>query len=386
MKKERTLEQKFQVNFQFKVLFTHNIFDVENTILQKLLSENALNTSKALVVVDSGVKQAHPTLFQAIQAYFKYYAKSMSLQGDILEIPGGEASKNDESLIKTILDKVNQFGIDRHSYVIAIGGGAVLDAVGFAAAIAHRGVRHIRIPTTVLSQNDSGIGVKNGINTYGKKNFTGCFANPYAVINDASFLSTLDDRDWRAGIAEAIKVALIKDADFFEWIEMEADALANRDMEAMDELIYRCADLHMQHIRTSGDAFEQGSSRPLDFGHWAAHKLEQLSNFSLRHGEAVAIGIALDSAYSHLKGHLDQSSLNRILNLMVKLGFELHHPELSNQVLQGLEEFREHLGGQLTIMLLNAIGNGFEVHEMDKEIVLEAMNYVKHYSAQKLEV
>ncbi|WP_431121026.1 3-dehydroquinate synthase [Flagellimonas flava] len=386
MKKERTLEQKFQVNFQFKVLFTHHIFDVDNTILQKLLSENALNKSKALVVVDSGVKQAHPALIQAVQAYFKHYAKSIALQGEILEIPGGEAAKNDESLIKTILDKVNQFGIDRHSYVIAIGGGAVLDAVGFAAAIAHRGVRHIRIPTTVLSQNDSGIGVKNGINTYGKKNFTGCFASPYAVINDATFLSTLDDRDWRAGIAEAIKVALIKDTDFFEWIEMEADALTNRDMEAMVELIYRCADLHMQHIRNSGDAFEQGSSRPLDFGHWAAHKLEQLSNFSLRHGEAVAIGIALDSAYSHLKGHLDQPSLDRILNLMAKLGFELHHPKLTDQVIQGLEEFREHLGGQLTIMLLNAIGNGFEVHEMDEEVVLEAMNNVKHYSAQKLEV
>ncbi|MEX0360661.1 MAG: 3-dehydroquinate synthase, partial [Allomuricauda sp.] len=378
--------QKFQVNFQFKVLFTHNIFDVENTILQRLLSENALNKSKALVVVDSGVKQAHPTLFQAVQDYFKHYGKSIALQGEILEIPGGEVAKNDETLIKSILNKVNQFGIDRHSYVIAIGGGAVLDAVGFAAAIAHRGVRHIRIPTTVLSQNDSGIGVKNGINTYGKKNFTGCFASPYAVINDSTFLSTLDNRDWRAGIAEAIKVALIKDADFFEWIETMVDALANRDVEAMDELIYRCADLHMQHIRTSGDAFEQGSSRPLDFGHWAAHKLEQLSNFSLRHGEAVAIGIALDSTYSRLKGHLDQSSLSRIMSLMVKLGFDLYHPQLSEQVIQGLEEFREHLGGQLTIMLLDGIGHGFEVHEMDKEMVLEAMNYVKQYSAQKLEV
>ncbi|TMU57684.1 3-dehydroquinate synthase [Flagellimonas algicola] len=386
MKKERTLEQKFQVSFQFKVLFTHQIFDVDNTILHKLLSENAMNTSKALVVVDSGVKDAHPTLLPAIENYFDNFGKSIALQGDILEIPGGEAAKNDEALIKSILDKVNRFGIDRHSYIIAIGGGAVLDAVGFAAAIAHRGVRHIRIPTTVLSQNDSGIGVKNGINSYGKKNFTGCFASPYAVINDATFLTTLDDRDWRSGIAEAIKVALIMDLDFFEWIETEADALANRNMEVMDELIYRCADLHMQHIRTSGDAFEQGSSRPLDFGHWAAHKLEQLSHFSLRHGEAVAIGIALDSTYSQLKGYLNQPSLYRILNLMTTLGFELHHPELNDQVIQGLEEFREHLGGQLTIMLLNAIGKGFEVHEMDEELVLEAMNYVQQYSAQKIEM
>ncbi len=386
MKKNRILEQKFQVNFQFKVMFSQVIFDMDNPILQQLLTENTETISKVLIAVDSGVLEAHPNLEDNIHRYFDKHKNSLSLQGNVIQVSGGEASKNDDSHIKTILDKVNQYGIDRHSYIIAIGGGAVLDAVGFAAAIAHRGVRLIRVPTTVLSQNDSGIGVKNGINAYGKKNFTGCFASPYAVINDNSFLTTLDNRDWRSGIAEAIKVALIKDSDFFEWIEANVNNLVNRDSEVMDELIFRCADLHMQHIRTSGDAFEQGSSRPLDFGHWAAHKLEQLSNFSLRHGEAVAIGIALDSIYAHLKGHLSIQDLSRVIKVISKLGFELDDKELTPEIIKGLEEFREHLGGKLTIMLIASIGKGFEVHEMDQQLVLEAIAYIKEYSTQKLEV
>ncbi|MEX0315260.1 MAG: 3-dehydroquinate synthase [Allomuricauda sp.] len=385
MNQEKVIEQKFQVNFHFKVIFTEALFNLDNTVLHELLAKKS-EKSKALVIVDSGVIKTHPRLEMSIKDYFAHYQNDIELQGGILQIPGGEASKNSDGHVTAILDKVNQFSIDRHSYIIAIGGGAVLDAVGFAAAIAHRGVRLIRVPTTVLSQNDSGIGVKNGVNSYGKKNFTGCFASPYAVINDSSFLVTLDDRDWRAGIAEAIKVALIKDADFFDWIEENAHQLAHRNLEVMNELIYHCADLHMQHIRTSGDAFEQGSSRPLDFGHWAAHKLEQLSNFSLRHGEAVAIGIAIDCAYAHLKGYLDEASLLCILNLMNKLGFELYHKELTDHVLSGLEEFREHLGGRLTIMLIESVGKGFEIHEMDKKLVLDAIAYIKEYSTQKLEL
>ncbi|WP_242202758.1 3-dehydroquinate synthase [Aestuariivivens insulae] len=379
MNKTTIIKQSFQVNINFNLIFTSSLFEVDNPILVDLFSDNAPTKSNAIVIIDDGVTKAHPHLKAAISNYFKTHNTFVNLQGDILEIPGGEQAKNDESHIKTILKSVNSFGIDRHSYVIAIGGGAVLDAVGFAAAIAHRGVRLIRIPTTVLSQNDSGIGVKNGINYFGKKNFVGTFSAPFAVINDDTFLSTLDDRDWRSGISEAIKVALIKDRVFFEWIEANAIALNNRDQDAMNTLIHRCAEMHMQHIQNSGDAFEQGSSRPLDFGHWAAHKLEQLSNYSIRHGEAVAIGIALDSTYSYLKGHLDEESLTRILNCILNAGFDLTHSHLNNKVIKGLNEFREHLGGKLTIMLLKALGTGFEVHDMDETTVLKAIDYLNAY-------
>lgn len=376
----KKIKQSFQVQISFDLIFTSHLFENNNSILLDTLVKN--NTAKSLIVIDDGVSKAHPALKENIHNYFNHHKKHLSLAGDIIEIPGGEQSKNNETHIQTILESVNKCSIDRHSYIIAIGGGAVLDAVGYAAAISHRGVRLVRVPTTVLSQNDSGIGVKNGINYFGKKNFVGTFAAPYAVINDDSFLTTLNDRDWRSGISEAIKVALIKDIDFFEWIEKHTDALNQRDLDTMNQLIYKCADLHMKHIQNSGDAFEQGSSRPLDFGHWSAHKLEQLSNYEIRHGEAVAIGIALDSTYSYLKGYLSEQELHRILKTTTQLGFAISYNEMDNKIVKGLEEFREHLGGLLTIMLLEKLGVGFEVHEMDTDLVLKSIEYMNLYASK----
>lgn len=367
----RSITQSFSVAFQYQVHFTHQLFQAENTLLRDIFPKEA--PAKLYFVIDQGVAEAHPRLSSDIQNYIQTHEDSLSLFADPLIVPGGEPVKNDTQYLKQITEAVDQYRIDRHSYIVAIGGGALLDMAGFAAAISHRGVRHIRIPTTVLSQNDSGVGVKNGVNFFGKKNFLGTFAPPYAVINDSAFLHTLDERDWRAGIAEAIKVALIKDAAFWEKIEQDAPALVNRDLPTMQELIHRCAEIHLQHI-AGGDPFESGSSRPLDFGHWAAHKLEQLTDYQLRHGEAVAIGIALDVAYSFLQGMLTQEEFHRIIELILQLGFAVYTSELDTpELLQGLDEFREHLGGQLTVMLLEKIGKGVEVHEMDKNIIQQAI-------------
>lgn len=379
------LQQSFTVKYNFNVFFTSALFAVENDLLHNFLTN--LNQTKAakkiFFVVDSGVYNAHPELKQQIKNYFNRY-NQVQLIEDILIIPGGEQVKNDTKYFDAVLEAVNNHGIDRHSYIAAIGGGAVLDMVGYAANVAHRGIKHIRIPTTVLSQNDSGIGVKNGINYFNKKNFLGTFSPPVAVFNDELFLKTLSDRDWRSGIAEAIKVALIKDLQFFEWLEANAQAMVNRDMAAMNYQIWRCAQLHMEHIR-SGDPFESGSSRPLDFGHWSAHKLEYLTNFEIRHGEAVAMGIALDTVYSNLSGKLNAAETQRVLKLIQSLGFELTHPLLqvtegNSPILQGLEEFREHLGGELTITLLTSLGVGEEVHEMDTELLKQAAEILNQQS------
>ncbi|WP_139959765.1 3-dehydroquinate synthase [Flavicella sediminum] len=375
----KKIQQQVQVTVEFELLFTKHLFHCENEVLKQVLQAESGQQAKAIVIVDKGVSAADKNLIEAIKNYFFTHKNTLQLCGEVLEVLGGEAVKNNKDAVDAVLDLVNIHGIDRHSYVIAIGGGAVLDAIGFAASIAHRGVRLVRVPTTVLSQNDSGIGVKNGINYFGKKNFMGSFSAPYAVINDAAFLETLHIRDWRSGISEAIKVALINDYSFFEWIEENALLLNRRNASAMDELIFRCAKMHMDHIRCSGDAFEQGSSRPLDFGHWAAHKLEQLSNFEVKHGEAVAIGIALDSTYSYLKGFINVKDLHRVLDCILNLGFLITYPNFDKEVLKGLEEFREHLGGRLTIMLLAGLGNGFEVNEMDETLVLEAIQYMSNY-------
>lgn len=371
------LQQEFSVRFAYKVFFTTHLFDVSNKLFKDFLLEGKSDGArqKVLFVIDSGVAQYHPQLTEQIKKYFAEIS-SLQLVEEMLIVPGGEAAKNDNELFLRLVNAVNEHGIDRHSYLVAIGGGAVLDLAGYAAAVSHRGIRHIRIPTTVLSQNDSGVGVKNGINFFGKKNFLGSFAPPVAVFNDYHFLTTLQDVDWRSGMSEAVKVALIRDPHFFFWIEEHAALLANRDMGAMEYLVLRCAQLHMEHI-ASRDPFESGTSRPLDFGHWSAHKLEQLTDFALRHGEAVSIGIALDSTYSYLSGMLSIEDLERIINLLKKLGLPVSHPYMkikdeNSPVLQGLNEFREHLGGQLTIMLLEGIGKGKEVYEMDFAMITEA--------------
>jgi 3-dehydroquinate synthase len=378
------LQQSFSVRFEYKVFFTEHLFSTSNTVFKDfLLGSRADATRKIFVVIDKGVLDSHPSLQRDLSLYFASI-EGFKLIPDILVIEGGESAKNNEQHFYTIVDAVDRHGIDRHSYIVAIGGGSILDLVGYAAAVSHRGIRHIRVPTTVLSQNDSGVGVKNGINFFRKKNFLGTFAPPVAVFNDYHFLTTLSIEDWRSGISEAVKVALIKDKSFFKWLEENAGKLASRDKQAMQYLVKRCAQMHLDHI-AGGDPFEMGSSRPLDFGHWSAHKLEQLSDFSIRHGEAVALGIALDSAYSFISGRLDQKDAQRIVHLLKEVGFEITHSLMDiqneqNPILAGLNEFREHLGGKLTIMLLDAIGRGVEVHQLDTAMLVKSAAWLKSLS------
>lgn len=383
------IHQRVSVSFNYEVYFTQNLFELKNPTLAQVITEDGETKPKKVVaVVDAGILQYQPELVKQLVAYTKFYAEILAIAAQPMIISGGEAAKNDPTLLEQIHELIEAAGLCRHSYLLAIGGGAVLDLVGYAAATAHRGIRLIRIPTTVLAQNDSGVGVKNGINAFGKKNFLGTFAPPYAVVNDSAFLTTLDDRDWRSGIAEAIKVALIKDANFFHFIHLHTAALVQRDMDTMQQIIYRCAQLHLEHIANSGDPFEMGSSRPLDFGHWAAHKLEHLTDYRLRHGEAVAIGIALDSTYSYLLGLLDYSEWQRILNTLLALGFTLYVPELAQKLSQlehphclfrGLTEFREHLGGELTLTLLQRIGKAIEVHEVDLSLYRQAISLLREF-------
>jgi 3-dehydroquinate synthase len=376
------IDQEVVVTFRYPVRFTQGLFDAANPTVRDVVQ--AEERARLLVVIDAGVAAAQPALADDVQRYCAAHADALELLAPPLVVPGGEAIKNAPGPVSQIRAAIDVHGVDRHSYVMAIGGGAVLDAVGYAAATAHRGVRLIRVPTTVLAQDDSAVGVKNGINAFGKKNFVGSFAPPHAVLNDFDLLLTLSDRDWRAGISEAMKVALLRDAAFFTWIEHHAGDLAGRSLAAMAHMVHRSAELHLTHIATSGDPFELGSSRPLDFGHWAAHKLEQLSRHELRHGEAVAVGIALDSTYSYLTGSLPHADWRRIIELFEAVRLPIWHRDLATPgsggrpaVLAGLEEFREHLGGRLTVMLLERIGSGFEVHALDETVLLEASDLLR---------
>ena len=376
------IQRSIQVSWQLRVFFTENVFAPDNLTLRDVLTNDA--PRKTLIALEDSLAQALPEIAPQIEKYFLTHAGQLRLVRPPVFVPGGENAKNSSTLVSNLHAQLHQHHLDRHSYLIAIGGGALLDVAGFAAATAHRGIRLVRIPTTTLSQADSGVGVKNGLNAFGQKNFIGTFTPPFAVINDFTLLARLNPRDKRCGYGEAVKIACIRDAGFFSELERDADKLAAFEPGAMKHLIRRSAELHLDHIATGGDPFEMHSARPMDFGYWSAHKLEQLSQFRISHGEAVAIGIALDVLYSRNIGLLEAGAAARVLILLERLGFRLFASELLNAdnanrltILSGLEEFREHLGGELSVTLLKSIGESVEIHEMKPGKIVEAIHELR---------
>jgi 3-dehydroquinate synthase len=369
-----------RITSKHRVRFTRNAFNLDNRLLIDLLETNG--QAKVLTFIDQGVADAFPELQTQVENYMERMPGYVS-RGTIA-YQGGEDCKRDANTLQTAWDAIEKAGIDRHSYIICIGGGAFLDVIGLAAATAHRGIRLVRFPTTALSQDDSGVGVKNGINAYGKKNFLGTFAVPYAVVNDFTFLHGQPETERRAGLVEAVKVALVKDAGFFHWIEDNIEQLSVLHPHTLEETVERSALLHASHIAYGGDPFETGSSRPLDFGHWAAHKMEQLTDFELTHADAVGVGVALDSLYSWKTGRLDEDSAMRILRVLKQLKLPTWHVSLemkaddgTRAVFKGLDEFREHLGGQLTVLLLKDLGKGEDVHAMDRDLLEECIDWLE---------
>jgi 3-dehydroquinate synthase len=379
------LVQKMRVPFEYPVCFTRDVFAAENPLFADTLDRlKEGRRHRAVVYVDGGAAAAHPDLLRRIREYFHAHRERLELAGPPEVLPGGEEAKTGWAAVRDIMTRVGNEHLCRQSFVVAVGGGSVLDMVGFAASLVHRGLRLVRVPTTVLGQNDAGVGVKNGMNEHGMKNFVGTFAPPFAVLNDFSFLPTLADREWIGGVAEAFKVAIIRDGAFFYFLCGKAAAIRGRDMGAMETLVRRCAKLHLDHIRTAGDPFELGSARPLDFGHWAGHKLESLSDYRLGHGQAAALGIALDSDYAARRGMLTPDECEQILDGMASCGLPLWDPLLEQRradgtlaVLAGLEEFREHLGGSLTVTLPQGIGAKVEVNTMNPDLLEQGVRALK---------
>lgn len=397
------MSRAFDVSVRYPVLFTRDVFGKNSNHLNEVLfsvagyekkgrgTENGpagfKNPIKIFFVIDDGLLQHWPNLPGQIDHRVSLLKGVFQRVGDFYTVPGGETCKNREDLFDSLMQKIMECGLDRHSIIAAVGGGAVLDLVGFAASISHRGIRHIRFPSTVLSQNDSGVGVKNGINRYGQKNYLGTFSPPQAVINDYNFLETLSNRDLKSGVSEAIKVSLIRDPEFFAWMEKNYARLNDSRNSEFEWMIERSARLHLEHIATSGDPFEKGSARPLDFGHWSAHKLEMLSEHRLSHGEAVCLGIILDARYSLEMGYLRKQEFVRIYDLCKNLGLPVYDPLLSkvdgqgrSEIMKGLEEFRIHLGGELTLIQLRGIGNPLEVHTVDPFAMTRSLEWMKEQS------
>ena len=378
------VDSPFSVTFHHRLHYTNDILGRDRDILTRLLEPSPGSPARVQFFVDANVAMSRPSIEADLLGVVEAHPRLCSQAGEVLVVPGGESIKNDRNQLDRILRAFHDADLDRRSYVVVVGGGAVLDSVGFAAAIAHRGLRLIRVPTTTLAQADSGVGVKNAVNFFGKKNWLGAFAVPWAVINDAALLSTLPDRDFIAGFSEAVKVALLKSPTTFDRLCRSASRIKDRDLDAALPMIRASVEMHLAHITQGGDPFEAQEARPLDFGHWSAHKLEPMTSYTLRHGEAVAIGVAIDTVYSSMALGLPGRDADRVLACLDDLGFELGHPLLADvdRLFAGLEEFRQHLGGQLTITMLRGVGDPVDVHEVDLDLMRAAIGRVARHASK----
>jgi 3-dehydroquinate synthase len=373
-----SIDIPFSVPFVHRLRFTRDVLGDDWEVLAAVLEPSEGQISRVQVWMDEHLIQADAGLAERIERTLARVASQVLLTGPIQRVTGGEEIKNSLPAVERILGAIHAAGLDRRSYVVVIGGGAVLDAVGFAAAVAHRGIRLVRLPTSTLAQADSGVGVKNSVNLFHTKNWLGTFAVPWTVINDARLLESQSDRDFVCGFAESVKVSLLKDAALFDELCRCASRIRRREMEAALPIIRRSALLHLEHITRGGDPFETQEARPLDFGHWSAHKLEAMTEFRLRHGEAVAIGVAIDTVYSSLVHGLPARVAERVLDCLSELGLPLNNPALADTqtLFAGLEEFRQHLGGRFTLTMLRGLGEPLNVHDLDRRRMTEAIQRV----------
>jgi len=387
----RRWDISFSVPFTHRLRMTEDCFGRDWPVLRQLFESESQDTlvhpiARVQVWLDQGLATANPNLVSKIEHLFARSGSHIELTDPVQVIPGGEEIKNDPRWIDRILERINASNLDRRSYMLAIGGGALLDAVGFAAALAHRGIRLVRVPTTTLAQADSGVGVKNAVNWFNKKNWKGTFAVPWGVVNDQEVLRLLPDRDFRCGFSEAVKVSLLKSSSAFDFLYRNAKLISQRNTAATSEAIRLSVLMHLDHITRGGDPFEMLQARPLDFGHWSAHKLEALTEYRIRHGEAVSIGVAVDVVYSSLVHGLPDTVVQATLQTLSHLGLPIYDPALSEQtIFDGLEEFRQHLGGELTLTMLTEIGRPIEVHAIDHAAMRKAIQIVGRYHVEWLD-
>lgn len=368
------VDRSFAVPFVHRLRFTEGVFDDGNGVLSALLERDERGPARLMIILDEGLADAAPGLQGEAEAFLNANRDAVAAAGAVLRVPGGEVCKNDPAVLQRLLEAMHRERLCRRSYVLVLGGGAVLDVVGYAAAVFHRGIRLVRVPSTTLAQADSGVGVKNAVNAFGTKNLVGTFAPPWAVVNDERLLGHLSEYHWRDGFAEAVKVALLKDAGFYSEIRRDAARLKAREKGSSIPVIRKAATLHLEHITAGGDPFEFRHARPLDFGHWAAHKLEQMTGFTLSHGHAVSIGVVLDCLYAEMMGDATRGFAEDVAGCLSAIGLPVWHPMLAQTgtLLAGLEEFREHLGGMLTVTMVRAPGEAFDVHSIDGAVMARA--------------
>jgi 3-dehydroquinate synthase len=292
---------------------------------------------------------------------------------DIATVPAGESTKS-ASHADQLWRLMLEFGSDRKSVVVAVGGGVVGDLAGFVAATYTRGIRFVQVPTTLLAQVDSSVGGKVGINLPGAKNMVGAFWQPSAVLIDTDVLNTLPLREYRSGLAEVVKYGVILDADFFAYLEANIDGLNQREASAMRHIVARSCELKAQVV-SADEREETGLRAVLNYGHTFCHAIEAETGYgTYLHGEAVAIGMLCASRLAESLGRIDPEVTRRQRELLEAVGLPLSVPEVSHEVLiRAMQKDKKTEHGQLRFVLPSRLGHVELVSDVPEKLVRAAL-------------
>ena len=328
-----------------------------------LISEK-IGQTKVFIISDENVAAVHmDTLKQSL-------ADDAGVRGMTI-LPAGESTKCFASVEQTCADVLSS-GLERGDCVIALGGGVIGDLAGFTAAIVRRGVRYIQIPTSLLAQVDSSVGGKTGINTQHGKNLIGSFHQPHLVLADIGALSTLPDREMRAGYAEVVKYGLLGDRDFYEWLDGNANKVLARESDALKKAVRRSVEMKAEIV--ARDETEQGDRALLNLGHTFGHALEAWTGYSSRllHGEGVAVGMSLAARFSEELGYCPPQTAAQVTAHLKKCGLptriqdiEAETPASADHFMDLMAQDKKVKDGQLTFILMRQIGEAFITRDVE---------------------
>jgi len=360
-------------DFGYSIVNQTGIFEADNLVLKQLLGNK-----KTLFVISPTVYELYG---EKISAYMQRHLAPGQYR--LCVTPSTELNKTMDSVL-AISAEAKAFGLDRDGCFVAIGGGIILDMVGFAASMYRRGTRFIKIPTTLVGQVDVAVGVKTGINFQQSKNMLGTYYPAYATVNDKDFLDTLPARELRCGMAEVIKMGLVCDAGIFTRIEDFYSEGENRDIRDMDYDIFVLAMLRMIE-ELQPNLLEIELERLVDFGHTFSMRFETHSDHKHLHGEAVAMDMALSCCLSHLLGHMPKDLCLRALALLVKTGLPVYDKNCCTleNLLASIEEVSLHRNA-VNLVLPTNIGEGCFIKAADQlppELLARAVTFLEQFLA-----
>ena len=359
-------------NLSYPIIIGDNILSSSGEILKEFIYK------KNVIVIYDSFFSVKTSLNNEFEEFIQSINK-LTTTLNFIDIPGGDQTKNINQL-NEIIEKVLTYGIDRQNVIIAFGGGVIGDIAGFAASILLRGINYIQVPTTLLSQVDSSVGGKTGINSKIGKNLIGSFHQPQAVLADINILKTLPNREFRAGFAEVIKYGLIKDLEFFNWLNQEYDSIFVHDKIKLQKMITKSCEIKAKIIKN--DEKEGGKRALLNLGHTFAHAIESFGNFDGRiiHGEAVSIGICLAFKLSNKLCFCSTDDTKKVINLFQKskLPTSLHDiKKLSISTSGMIQKFKldkKNRQNELTFILNKRIGESFIKHNVSVNVLTQFLN------------